>query len=201
MRFRPPLFFALGAGVAATVTTVVVLLVTGNDPIDRQVDVVLDVPGEYQTPGIATNAPMQGKLLSHAQVLDLEDRTIDTGPTFLSDADPRPLLINFWFSNCQPCKREMPALQEAHRQYGDRVRFIGINPQDSPEITRSFAQDLGIDYELFRDPNANFVVANGVATFPTTLFVSADGRIVIQTAGELSPSDIMSSLETLLNGR
>lgn len=200
MRFRPPLFFALGAGVAATVTTVVVLLVTGNDPIDRQVDVVLDVPGEYQTPGIATNAPMQGKLLSHAQVLDLEDRTIDTGPTFLSDADPRPLLINFWFSNCQPCKREMPALQEAHRQYGDRVRFIGINPQDSPEITRSFAQDLGIDYELFRDPNANFVVANGVATFPTTLFVSADGRIVIQTAGELSPSDIMSSLETLLNG-
>lgn len=201
MRSRPPLLIALGAGVAATVTTVVVLFVIGNDSNNRQVDVVLDVPGEYQTPGIATNVPMQGKLLTHAQILDLQDRTIDTGQALINDTDPRPLLINFWFSNCLPCKREMPALQQAHRQYGDRVRFIGINPQDSPEITRSFAQDLGIDYELFRDPNANFVVANGVATFPTTLFVSASGRIVIQTAGELSPTDIMSSIETLLNGR
>jgi peroxiredoxin len=94
----------------------------------------------------------------------------------------------------------MPALQEAHRQYGDRVRFIGINPQDSPEITKSFAEELGIDYELFRDPNANFVVANGVATFPTTFFVDSDGRIRLQKAGELSPDDIMSALEALLNG-
>lgn len=181
-------------------TTVVVFEAIGDDSSDDRVDVVLDVPGEYQSPGIATNAPVEGKLLAHAEVFDLGDRIVNTGIVFFDDNDSRPLLINFWFSNCQPCKREMPALQRAHQQYGDRVRFIGINPQDSPDITRSFAKDLGIAYELFRDPNANFVVANGVATFPTTLFVDSEGRIVIQTAGELSPTDIMSSLEALLNG-
>ena len=201
MRSRPlSILAALVAGlVAMGVTAAVIVAVTTNTD-DRQVDVVLDEPGEYQTPGIATNAPVQGKLLVHAEIFDLANQTIDTGEAFIDVADPRPLLINFWFSNCQPCKREMPALQEAHRQYGDRVRFIGINPQDSPEITRSFAEDLGIDYELFRDPNANFVVANGVATFPTTFFVDATGRIRLQKAGELSPTDIMSALETLLNG-
>ena len=199
MRSRPSLLLALLAGLGATVITAAAIAsLTGDD--ERSVDVVLDVPGEYQPPGIATNAPLQGQLLSPATVLDLENREVDTETEFFPTADRRPLLINFWFSNCQPCTREMPALQQAHRQYGDRVRFIGINPQDSPEITRSFAEELGIDYELFRDPNANFVVANGVATFPTTLFVDAQGRISRQKAGELSPADIKSALEALLNG-
>jgi thiol-disulfide isomerase/thioredoxin len=201
VRLRPTSIFAATlAALAAMAVTVFVIVAITNNPDDRQVDVVLDVPGEYQTPGIATNAPVQGQLLAPAEIFDLADGVINTAQEFIDPNDPRPLLINFWFSNCQPCKREMPALQEAHRQYGDRVRFIGINPQDSPEITRTFAEELGIDYELFRDPNANFVVANGVATFPTTFFVDADGRIRQQKSGELSPADIRSAIEALLNG-
>lgn len=182
------------AGIAAALATAAVIItaVDGSDDLD----VVLDVPGEYQQPGIATNAPVEGLSLSHAEILDLAGDAVDSR----SLIDGRPLLINFWFSNCQPCKREMPALQVAFRTYGDRVRFVGINAQDSPAITRSFAEDLGIDYELLRDPNGEFVVANGVATFPTTLFVDADGRIVVQAAGELSTADIESALQELLNG-
>ncbi|MFM8382911.1 MAG: TlpA family protein disulfide reductase [Actinomycetota bacterium] len=195
MRLRPsPVVLGALAGIAAALATAAVIItaVDGSDDLD----VVLDVPGEYQQPGIATNAPLEGLALSHAEILDLAGDAVDSR----SLIDGRPLLINFWFSNCQPCKREMPALQAAFRTYGDRVRFVGINAQDSPEITRSFAKDLGIDYELLRDPNGEFVVANGVATFPTTLFVDADGRIVVQAAGELSTADIESALQELLNG-
>lgn len=197
MRVRlSPLVLATGAGLLAALVTAVVVVTVTDDGRSEDLDVVLDVPGEYQQPGIGTNAPVVGRRLSMGDVLDLNGDTIDTAQF----TDGRPLLINFWFSNCQPCKREMPALEAASRTFGDRVRFIGINPQDSPEITRSFAEDLGIDYELYRDPNGEFVVANGVATFPTTLFVDADGSIRIQKAGELSPADIESALQELLNG-
>ncbi|MGA0877646.1 MAG: TlpA family protein disulfide reductase [Ilumatobacteraceae bacterium] len=197
MRVRlSPLVLGTGAGLLAALVTVLVVVTVTDDDTSEDLDVVLDVPGEYQQPGIGTNAPVVGRQLSAAEVLDLNGGTVDT--TQFSDG--RPLLINFWFSNCQPCKREMPALEDAHRIYGDQVRFIGINPQDSPEITRSFAEDLGIDYELFRDPNGEFVVANGVATFPTTFFVGVDGSIRIQKAGELSPADIETALQELLNG-
>lgn len=191
-----PLVLGTGAGLLAALVTALVVVTVTSDDVTENPDVVLDVPGEYQQPGIGTNAPVVGRRLSAAEVLDLNGDIIDT----IRFSDGRPLLINFWFSNCQPCKREMPALDAAHRVYGDRVRFIGINPQDSPEITRAFAEDLGIDYELFRDPNGEFVVANGVATFPTTFFVGADGSIRIQEAGELSPSEIESALQELLNG-
>lgn len=197
MRLRfSPLVLATGAGLLAALVTAIVVVTVADDGNSEDLDVVLDVPGEYQPPGIGTNAPVVGRKLFAAEVLDLDGDTFDTAQF----ADGRPLLVNFWFSNCQPCKREMPALEAAFRIYGDRVRFIGINPQDSPEITRSFAEDLGIDYELFRDPNGEFVVANGVATFPTTFFMGADGSIRIQKAGELSPADIESALQELLNG-
>lgn len=196
MRARfSPLVLGTGTGLLAALVTALVVVAVADDN-SQNLDVVLDVPGEYQPPGIGTNAPVVGRPLSAAVVLDLDGDSIDTAQ-FL---DGRPLLVNFWFSNCQPCKREMPALEAAYRIFGDRVRFIGINPQDSPGITRSFAEDLGIDYELFRDPNGEFVVANGVATFPTTLFVGVDGSILIQKAGELSPTDIESALQELLNG-
>ena len=61
-----------------------------------------------------------------------------------------------------------------------------------------FADDVGVEYDLVRDPDARLVTANGVATFPTTLFVSAEGIVVEQVAGEMSADDLDGALERLL---
>lgn len=191
MKRVPPLLIALLAGLAAVVVVVAIGIRGSSDATDN--DVVLDEPGEYQQPGIPTNAPLAGTSLSTATVIDLDGNDVD----LRSLLDGRPLLLNFWFSTCQPCKREMPALQEAWSVYGTRVRFVGVNTQDSESITRTFAEDLGVGYELLRDPDGRSVTANGIATFPTTLVVSADGIVVEQVAGELTPTDLTSILDEL----
>lgn len=188
----PPLFIALLAGLAAVALVISIGSNLGDN--DQSTDVVLDEPGEYQQPGIPTNAPLAGTSLENAVVIDMAGNELDTAAL----SDGRPMLINFWFSNCQPCKREMPALQQAWASYGDTVRFIGVNTQDSESITRSFASDVGVEYELVRDPDGRFVTANGIATFPTTLFVRADGTIVEQVAGEISIDDLTRALSELM---
>jgi len=170
----------------------VTLIARGSDDVDS---VVLDQPGVYQEPGIAVNEDLAGSRLSQA-VLETAEGTAITVDDLLSRG--RPVLINLWYSTCQPCKREMPALQAAFAEFGDRIDFIGINPQDSAATMTSFADEVGVGYELFRDPNGSFTVANGIATYPTTLLVSRDGLVIDQIAGELSSDEIRDAVSILL---
>ena len=192
LRRLSPFFLAVLAGVSAS--AIAIIVVASNQSDSNESDVILDQPGVYQEPGIGTNAPVVGKQMKPADVRDLNNQVVNTASFF---TDGKPALINYWFSNCQPCKREMPALQDAFTKYGAQVNFIGINTQDSSEVATSFIEDLGIDYEILRDPNGESVVANGVSTFPNTFFVNAAGTIIKQIAGELTADDISSALKEL----
>ena len=183
------------AALAALTASACAILIIGSFQQDtNKNDVILTQPGVYQEPSIGTNAPVVGKQLKHAEVLDLNDESLNTSTLF---TDGKPALINYWYSNCQPCKREMPALQAAFEDFGDQVNFVGINTQDSQEIATSFVQDIGVTYEILRDPNGESVVANGVSTFPTTFFVNAAGTIIKQISGELTADDISAALKEL----
>ena len=192
LRRLSPFFIAVLAGVSAS--AIAIIVVASNQSDSNESDVILDQPGVYQEPGIGTNAPVVGKQMKPADVRDLNNQVVNTASFF---TDGKPALINYWFSNCQPCKREMPALQDAFTKYGAQVNFIGINTQDSSEVATSFIEDLGIDYEILRDPNGESVVPNGVSTFPNTFFVNAAGTIIKQIAGELTADDISSALKEL----
>jgi thiol-disulfide isomerase/thioredoxin len=182
----------VAAGAVVLFVAVTLIARGGDDNVDS---VVLDQPGVYQEPGIAVNEDLAGSRLSQA-VLETADGTAVTVDDLLSRG--RPVLINLWYSTCQPCKREMPALQAAFEEFGDRIDFVGINPQDSAATMTSFADEVGVTYELFRDPNGSFTVANGIATYPTTLLVSRDGLVIDQIAGELSDDEIRDAVSILL---
>ena len=190
---RRPLWAVAVSGV---IVSALVILLAGQRTDSPSPDVVLDVPGEYQQPGISTNAPLQGTPLQHANLVDLDGVSVSTSDWFTSTG--QPMLVNFWFTSCPPCRREMPALQQAFETYGEQVRFIGVNVQDSASAIRAFVDELGVTYEMLRDVNGNLVVANGISAFPTTLFIDSNGRIVKQVAGELTTESIDRSIALLL---
>lgn len=84
----------------------------------------------------------------------------------------------------------MPTLAAAHRQYGDLVRFVGLNMNDSAAAAQTFAEKYGVTYELFTEPSGVFVTELGIVTAPFTVFVNSDGQIVGQFAGELTASTL-----------
>lgn len=153
------------------------------------VDAVLTTPGLVPYPTIGTNDDLAGKVLPTSPIVTLDGTRMST-----SDLLGTPLLINFWFSTCEPCRREMPVLAAAHRKYGDSIRFVGLNMNDSGSVARAFAKKYGVTYELFIEPSGELVTALGIATAPFTLLVNPDGYIVAQFAGELTES----SLDTLI---
>ena len=154
--------------------------------------VVLDTPGTAQIPSIATNPEVTGDRLP---VIDLETGDGDTIST--AELLGTPLVINYWYSTCAPCRKELPAFAAVHAEYGDRVRFIGVNPLDTPEVNETFARDRGVQYELLRSPDDAYASTLEIATAPFTLFVAADGTIVRQT-GVLDEDELRAHVEELL---
>lgn len=146
-------------------------------------------PGVELTPGIGTNANNNGKKFPFVKVQD-----IASGADVTIVPTGKPMVINFWFSACPPCIREMPTLSESAKKFGDTVQFVGINPNDSQEVAQAFLQNLNIKFASYID-DGDQVAAARVATFPTTFFVNAEGVIVKMQSGELTHEDIESILK------
>ena len=104
-----------------------------------------------------------------------------------------PLVINIWYSTCPPCKRELPAFAAVHRELRDRVRFIGINPVDR-DGADAFAHDLGVQYELLRDPDGLLLAAAGIDGFPTTLLVDEAGTVVDHHTGAMTADELRTAI-------
>lgn len=195
MAIRPRLLIAsMGVAVVASVVGGYLVSRSGDaDDLGADDDVVIDSAGAVQDPTIGTNAKVQGDALPTVELVDGNGNAIST-----ADLTGQPLVVNVWFSTCGPCKKELPEFAAVHADLGDDIRFVGVNPIDTPETNRSFAEERGVTYELLRDPDGAFVDEVGITAFPVTLFVAADGTIVRQT-GELDEAELRAYAEELLS--
>ena len=157
--------------------------------VDKPVDGRLTTPGEVPYPTLAANDKVVGALLPRVDLLT-------DGGSLVSTAQwiGRPLVINFWYSTCEPCRREMPLLARTAKEYSSTVTFLGVNMNDSTDVARRFADKYGVTYDLLFDVNGDLTRNLGVATAPVTLFIDESGTIVDQVAGELNDADLIGRL-------
>ena len=154
---------------------------------EPDLDARLTTPGEVPYPTIATNNAVAGMSLPTASLLTLDGKKIDS-----SELIGKPLILNFWYSTCEPCRREMPVLAASADTHSATVRFVGINMNDSIETATAFAEKYNVLYEIMFDQSGSFISDLGIATAPMTLFVDAQGVIVDQVAGEITADKLES---------
>jgi peroxiredoxin len=185
------LLFGSLALAAAIVAGVGIVAANRGDDQTSDGEVTLSSSNDL-SPTIGTNAKVTGQQLPH---VDLQTLAGDTFKT--ADLIGRPLVINFWYSTCAPCKRELPAFAAVHAKYGDRVRFVGVDSLPPSQSEESFARDKGVQYELLYDTNGELISAVGVAAFPQTLIIDAHGTILQQT-GQLTEAKLEELIQANL---
>jgi thiol-disulfide isomerase/thioredoxin len=106
------------------------------------------------------------------------------------------VVVNFWGSWCPPCQAEMPTLQAAHRELGNRVTFIGIDEQDTRQAATSFLRSVGVTYSVGFDPNGTVGHSFLLEGTPTTYFISK-GRELDFTLGEVTKASLRMNIRQL----
>jgi thiol-disulfide isomerase/thioredoxin len=106
----------------------------------------------------------------------------------LSDWAGHPLVVNFWATWCEPCRREIPLLIKLrHERAAHGVAIVGIAIDFRAAVVK-YASAAAIDYPLLIGEDAGFDTVDAFGmdlVFPFTVFADRQGRIVAVKVGEL----------------
>lgn len=131
---------------------------------------------------------------------DIVGETFTHGDFNLEMHTGKPVLVNFWFPSCPPCRAEMPDLQDAFEKYGEQVAFIGIEQLgiDSAANGQAFLRELGLTYPNMPDVNSTVQFNYEVFSYPTTIFLDNNHDIARTWTGIIGEKQLGEQLDALL---
>lgn len=131
--------------------------------------------------------------------VEFEGELFDGSLVRASELRGKPVLINFWYAGCAPCRAEAPLLNELHQSYGKKVAFYGANVRDEKGTAEAFEKTFDITYPSFRDVSGKVLLAVSkyvpAQAVPTTLVLDAEGRVAARILGQIDKSVLKTLLE------
>ena len=123
--------------------------------------------------------------------------SLEGRPVSLADFAGKPTVVNLWATWCPPCRREMPALQQAQAANPD-VNVVFVNQGEEPGVIAAYLDREGLALgNVLVDPQSSVGAALGHGGLPTTLFFDASGRLAGTRIGELSQATLNQRLAEL----
>jgi thiol-disulfide isomerase/thioredoxin len=121
----------------------------------------------------------------------------------LSSADlhGKVVLIDFWATWCQPCKKEMPGYQKLADRYGARgfavvgFKFDTMTDTEDPVL---FAKTIGVRYPLAVAADDLKKKFGGIEGLPTTMLYDRRGTLRKKVIGFEYAEAIEADLKPLL---
>ena len=123
------------------------------------------------------------------------------GTTFdLSRRKGSWVVLNFFTSNCAPCRREHPELlrfveqQDGLGADGAELYTIAVGGEPHDVVEEYFA-DNGGDWPVVFDGDGRFSVAFGVSKVPETWVIDPDGVVRARVISEVTAEFLSSSIQ------
>jgi thiol-disulfide isomerase/thioredoxin len=129
-------------------------------------------------------------------VIDLQGRPLSS-----SDLRGKVVLVDFWATWCQPCKKEMPGYQKLANRYGLRgFAVVGFKFDTMRDVEEplQFAKEIGVRYPLVVATNDVKQAFGGIQGLPTTMLYDRHGVLRMKIIGFEYTDNFESALKPLL---
>ena len=98
----------------------------------------------------------------------------------LADYQGQVMIVNIWATWCEPCKVEMPSLEQLYKLYGPsglKVVAVSIDETASDDSIRAYARNMGLTFEILHDKTGEMEKAYQTTGYPESFVVARDGVI------------------------
>jgi peroxiredoxin len=147
--------------------------------------------------GSASTAPTLG---SPAIPFDL--KSIDGKPLGLANFRGKPLIVNFFASWCDPCREEMPLINDlASKGDAGGYTVLGIAVEDSRAAVTEFAKESKLVFPIALDLNSTVKRAYRIFGPPATFFIDGRGIIRDIVLGPITPERAREAMKKVIGTR
>jgi cytochrome c biogenesis protein CcmG/thiol:disulfide interchange protein DsbE len=117
----------------------------------------------------------------------------------LSDYRGHVVLLDFWATWCDPCKREIPHFVEMQNRYGPRgLQVIGISMDDDEKLAREFQKQFKMNYPVAIGSTELADQYGGILGLPITFLIDREGRIAARHIGATEAAVFEAEINKLL---
>jgi cytochrome c biogenesis protein CcmG, thiol:disulfide interchange protein DsbE len=129
--------------------------------------------------------------------------TLSTGKQVkLSDYRGKAVLLHFWATWCPPCRAELPEMNKLSVKLAGeksvKLTFLAVCVSDQEKSRAGFMKKNGYTFTGGLDADDSVAMKYGIQGIPTSVLISADGKIEKINVGAMSASglaDFISAYE------
>ena len=122
-------------------------------------------------------APQSAAPVIGANAIPFELKTLEGKSAGLETFRGKPLVINFFASWCDPCREEMPLINELAAKAGGGYQVLGIAVEDTRAAVTEFAREAKLVFPVAIDLNSTVKRSYRIFGPPATFFVDGQGII------------------------
>lgn len=117
----------------------------------------------------------------------------------LHELKGKVVLVNFWGTWCEPCKREMPAIQSVYDEYKSKgFEVLAVNLGESDIAVTRFEEENNFNFPMLLDKTNTVGALYNVNLIPSSFFIDENGKIVKKFEGEMKVEELKQWIESML---
>jgi cytochrome c biogenesis protein CcmG, thiol:disulfide interchange protein DsbE len=148
---------------------------------------------QHDHPSGQNSAPVAG-----SPAISFELKSLDGKPVGLANFRGKPLVMNFFASWCDPCRDEMPLINElASKAANDSYSVLGIAVEDGRAAVTEFAKEAKLVFPIALDLNSTVKRAYRIFGPPATFFIDGQGIIRDVVLGPITAERAREAMKKL----
>jgi thiol-disulfide isomerase/thioredoxin len=87
------------------------------------------------------------------------------------------VMLDFWATWCNPCRRTMPLLENLQKEYVDTMVLLAINLQDSADVVKDFMREQNLHSQVLLDTEGTVGQTYGAEEIPMQVLIDKQGIV------------------------
>jgi peroxiredoxin len=112
----------------------------------------------------------------------------------LAELHGKVVLVNFWATWCEPCRSEMPDLDDLNKKFKKKGLVVLAISNESGTVVRPFIGKSQLSYTVLLDPGGKVADEFGIVGIPETFVYNRDGKLVAQSVDTRTEKQFIAML-------